>query len=57
MRITSMDLKVVKASFFEILHLILDLMQLLAVGESWLCDYPMVVDYILEINLTKCKKI
>ena len=31
-------------------------MQLLLVGESLLCDYPMVVDYILEINLTKCKK-
>ena len=32
-------------------------MQLLAVGESLLCDYPTVVDYILEINLTKRKKI
>ena len=33
--------------------LIFDLTQLLAVGESLLCDYPMVVDYILEIDLTK----
>ena len=24
--------------------------------ESSLCDYPLVVDYILEINLTKRKK-
>ena len=30
--------------------------QLSAVGESLLCDYPMVVDYILEINLSKRKK-
>ena len=31
--------------------------QLLAVGESLLPDYPMVADYILEYNLTKCKTI
>ena len=31
-------------------------MQLLAVGESLLCDYPTINDYILEINLTKRKK-
>ena len=31
-------------------------MQLLAVGESLLCDYPTVVDYILGINLTNGKK-
>ena len=34
---------------------IFDLTQLLAVGESLLCDYPVVVDCILEINLTKRK--
>ena len=38
-------------------NLIFDLPQLLAVGVSLLCDYPMVVDYILEINLTKRKQI
>ena len=57
MRITSIDLKVVKESFFEISNSSLILTQLLAVGESLLCDYPMVVDYILEIKLTKRKKI
>ena len=34
-------------------HLIFDFTQLLAVGESLFCDYPMVVDYKLEIDLTK----
>ena len=34
-------------------NLIFDLTQLLAVGESLLCDYPVLVDYILEIKLTK----
>ena len=38
-------------------HLVFDLTQLLTVGESLLCDYSMVVEYILEINLTKHKKI
>ena len=38
-------------------NLIFDRPQLSATGESFLCDYPMVVDYILEINLTKRKKI
>ena len=38
-------------------YFISDRTQLSAVGESMLCDYPMVVDYILEINLTKGKKI
>ena len=33
--------------------LIFGLTQLLAVGESLLCDYLMVVEYILEIDLTK----
>ena len=62
MRIASIDLIVVKESFFEIpiSSLILRsywLSQLLAVGEALLCDYLMVDDYILEINLTKRKKI
>ena len=43
MRITSMDLKVVKVSIFA-------LTQLLAAEKSLLCDYPMVVDYIMEIT-------
>ena len=30
--------------------------QLSAVGESFLCDYPMVVEYILEIILKKREK-
>ena len=30
--------------------IICDLTQLLAVGESLLCEYPMIVDYILEID-------
>ena len=38
-------------------NLIFDRTLLYAVGESLLCDYPMVVDYILKINLTKRKKI
>ena len=37
-------------------NLIFDLTQLLAVGETLLCDYPMVVDYILEINLRNVKR-
>ena len=36
-------------------HLIFDIAQLLAVGVSLLYDYPMVNDYILEINLTQGK--
>ena len=38
-------------------NLIFDRTQLSAVGESLLCDYPMVVDYIQEINIKKRKKI
>ena len=38
-------------------NLIFDRTLLYAVGESLLCDYPMVVDYILKINLTKRNKI
>ena len=38
-------------------NIIFDRTQLSAVGESLLCDYSMVVDYILEINLTKRKTI
>ena len=34
-----------------------DRTQLSAVGVSLLCDYPIVVDYILKINLMKRKKI
>ena len=34
-------------------RVIFDRTQLLVVEESLLCDYPMIVDYILEINLTK----
>ena len=52
-----MDLKVVKEVVLRDSHLNFDLTQLLAVGESLLCDYPMVTDYILVINLTKRKKI
>ena len=37
-------------------YLIFDLTQLLAVEETLLCDYPVVVDYILAINLTKHMK-
>ena len=63
MRIASVDLKVVREAFFEISFsnflFTFDLAQLLAVGESLLCDYSMVVDTgnILEINLTKRKQI
>ena len=38
-------------------NLIFDRTQLSAVGVSLLCNYTMVVEYILEINLTKRKKI
>ena len=36
-------------------NIFFDLTQLLATGESLLCDYHMLVDYTLEINLTKHK--
>ena len=51
-----MDLKVVKVVPWDF-NLTFDLTQLLAVGESLWCDYSMVIDYILEINFTKRKKI
>ena len=51
-----MDLKVVKESFVAI-PISTDLTQLLDVRESLLCDYPIVDDYILEINLMKRKNI
>ena len=37
-------------------HLSLDRTQLLAAEESLLCDCPMTIDYMWEINLTKCQK-
>ena len=50
MQIASMDLKVVEELFFEITILSLIL------RSYWRLGSPMVVDYILEINLTKRKK-
>ena len=50
MGINSIDLKVVKDLFCQIPILS-------AAEESLLCDYPMVTDYILEINLTKRQSI
>ena len=47
-----MDLKVVKDSFFSF-----DRTQLLDTEESLLCDCPMVVDYMLEINIKKRQNI
>ena len=49
MRTACIDLKVVKEFFFDF-HLIFDRTQLSAFGESLLCDYPVAVDYIQEIN-------
>ena len=58
MRKAPVDLKIFKELFFEIpIYLFFDRTQLSSVGVSLLCDYPMVVVYILEINLTKRKKI
>ena len=37
--------------------MIFDRMQLSDAEKYLLCDYPMVIDYILEINLTKRQKI
>ena len=51
MQIASIDLKVVKEPFFEI-----PIKSLMGVGEFLLCDYAILVDYILEINLSKRKK-
>ena len=51
--INSMDLKEVKDSFCQIFNLIFDRTHLSNAEESLLCDYPMVIDYILEITLTK----
>ena len=56
MGINSMDLKVVK-DFLSYSHLIFDRTQLSDSEESLLCDYLMVFDYILEINLTKRQNI
>ena len=36
-------------------HLIFERTHLSDAEESMLCDYPMVIDYILDINLTKRK--
>ena len=47
-------LKVVRESFFEIP---ISSLILRSYWESLLCDYSIVVDYILEINLTDRKKI
>ena len=51
-----MDLKVDKDSFCQISisSLIVRIYQML---RSSLCDYPMVIDYILDINLTKRQNI
>ena len=38
-------------------YLTFDLTKLLTVEESLLCDYSMVVEYILKMNLMKHKKI
>ena len=58
MGINSMDLKVVKDRLvLSDFHLIFDRTHLSDAEESLLCDYPMVIDYILEINLTKCQNI
>ena len=50
-----MDLKVVKDSVCQIP--ISSLIVHIYAEESMLCDYPMVIDYILEINLIKCQNI
>ena len=49
----STSTQVVKTLFFQIPHLIFYHKQLSGAKESLLCHYPMVIDYILEINLTK----
>ena len=43
--------------FFEIPISSMILRSYWLLGESLLCDYPMVTDYILETNLTKRKQI
>ena len=38
-------------------HLIFNRTHLAAAEKSLLCDFPMVIDYIQEINLTKCQNV
>ena len=54
----TMDLKVVKDSFCQIpISSSIIRIYLSDAGESLLCDYPMVINYILETNLTKRQNI